>query len=975
MDKNKMKAYDILEERRIDDLDSYSYLLRHKKTGAKVAILENDDENKVFYIGFRTPPKDSTGVAHIVEHTVLCGSELFPLKDPFVELAKGSLNTFLNAMTYPDKTVYPVASCNNSDFNNLMHVYLDAVFHPNIYNEKKIFLQEGWHYELEDKDAPVIINGVVYNEMKGAFSSPDDVLDREVLNSLFPDTTYGVESGGDPEFIPELTYEDYLDFHSKYYHPSNSYIYLYGNCDMAERLAFIDEHYLSKYDEIKVDSFPGKQKPFDKAREISKAYPISEEESLENNTYLTYNAVIGTSLDQELYIAFQAIDYALVEAQGTPLKQALMDAGVGTEIYSTYENGIYQPFYSVVAKNANKDQKEKFLEIINSTLEKVVQDGFDQNALLAALNTMEFRYRESDFGTNPRGLILGLQAFDSWLYDEAKPFMHIESNKVFATLKKRIGTGYYEQLVQEYLIDNHHKSIVVVEPQKGLNAENEKKLADKLAEYKQSLSDAEIEQMIMDTKALKEYQEAPEDEEALKTIPRLKREDLDTKIRPLYNEERMMKDVPVLYHNIFTNGIAYIRLMFKMQEIPAEYLPYVSIAKMVLGYMDTVNYDFEQLGYEINIRTGGLVVSSASYIKNDKPDSFDSFMVVKAKSFCDNISDVVRLAKEIILGTKFDDTKRLKDILSENLSRMQAKLQSSGHSVAAMRSLSYGSIYGETQERMNGLDFYYYLNELVDDFDNRKDEIVCKIQEVISYVFQKKNLIIDLNGGAEEYKKLEAEVFDFIDALPESEISLNGKGVTFSKKNEGLMLSSQVQYVARSGNFKKYGLSYNGALRVLKTIMGYEYLWIQVRVKGGAYGCMSNYNRTGECYFVSYRDPNLAETNEIFENAANFVKEFTADEETMTKYIIGTLSEADIPLNPAMNGERSMAAYFTGITEDILQKERNQILSADENVIRELASYIEAFMKDDYFCVVGGEDKIKENKHLFMNVKNLLTGK
>ena len=466
----ELTAYEVLEKREISDIGSMSYLLRHKKTGARIALLSNDDENKVFYIGFRTPPADSTGVPHIIEHTVLCGSKDFPVKDPFVELVKGSLNTFLNAMTYSDKTLYPVASCNDKDFQNLMHVYLDAVFYPNIYKEEKIFRQEGWHYEMEDADAPLTINGVVYNEMKGAFSAPDEINDREVVNSLFPDTAYGVESGGDPDVIPTLTYEQFLAFHEKYYHPSNSYIYLYGNMDMAEKLAWIDEMYLSRFDSLTIDSALTLQKPFERPVVVKKEYPVMEGEALENNTYLSYNMVVGTSLDKELYFAMQILEYAICSASAAPIKLALIHKNIGTEVYSVYDNGIYQPYFSIVAKNANDEQKDAFVETIEDELKRLVREGIDKKSLLAGLNYYEFRYREADFGSYPKGLMYGLQMLDSWLYNDNMPFDMIEAIDLFQTLKERINTDYYEKLIDRYLIHNQHKSVLVLSPKEGLTA-------------------------------------------------------------------------------------------------------------------------------------------------------------------------------------------------------------------------------------------------------------------------------------------------------------------------------------------------------------------------------------------------------------------------------------------------------------------------------------------------------------------------
>ena len=546
MQLEQLKAYTVIEKREIKDLNSVSYLLKHNKTGARVALLSNDDDNKVFYIGFRTPPKDSTGVAHIIEHTVLCGSDKFPVKDPFIELAKGSLNTFLNAMTYPDKTVYPVASCNDRDFQNLMDVYLDAVFHPNIYHEEKIFKQEGWHYEMEDAEDELTINGVVYNEMKGAYSSPDDVLWREIMNSLYPHTAYAVESGGDPDVIPELTYEDFLAFHQRYYHPSNSYIYLYGNMDMAEKLAFIDEEYLSRYDALSVDSELESEKAFKATVTVEKEYPIMESESEENNTYLAYNISLGEASDRKLCYGVGTLADILCMVPGAPVKQALLDAGIGTDLQCAFDIGVKQPYFSIVAKNAEAGQKEEFVQIIEDKLRELSENGLDKEALLATINRDEFKYREADFGSYPKGLMYGLNMLESWLYDDSRPFYYVELLDTYKALKEAVNTSYFEDLIREYLIDNTHKSIVVVKPVKGLTGRKEKELAKQLAEKKAAMSKEEIEQIVRETGELKEYQETPSPKEDLEKIPLLTRADMRKEAAPYYNEEKKVGDTTLL---------------------------------------------------------------------------------------------------------------------------------------------------------------------------------------------------------------------------------------------------------------------------------------------------------------------------------------------------------------------------------------------------------------------------------------------
>ena len=533
----KLDAYRVVEHKMIEEMQSEGIVLEHKKTKARLFLVSNDDENKVFCIGFRTPPDNDCGLPHILEHSVLCGSDKFPLKDPFVELVKGSLNTFLNAMTYPDKTVYPVASCNDKDFHNLMDVYMDAVLHPNIYKEEKIFRQEGWHYELESKDAPLIYNGVVYNEMKGAYSSPESILDSVTQKTLFPDTCYGKDSGGDPVHIPELSYEKFLDFHRTYYHPSNSYIYLYGDMDMAEKLTWLDEEYLSHYEERPVDSHIREQKAFAEPVEREFSYSITEGESEEDATYLSVNTVVGDDLDPKLYVAFQILEYTLLDAPGAPLKQALIDAGIGKDVMGGYESGILQPYFSVIAKDANKEQKGEFLAIVKGTLRKLADQGINRKSLLAGMNYFEFKYREADYGSAPKGLMYGLQCLDSWLYD-GDPMTHLCYQETFDFLKKEVENGYFEQLIRDYLLDNPFEAVIVVAPEKNLTAKEDEKLAKKLAAYKASLSEEELEKLVTATRELKEYQDTPSTPEILAKIPLLKREDIEKKAETFFWKEK-----------------------------------------------------------------------------------------------------------------------------------------------------------------------------------------------------------------------------------------------------------------------------------------------------------------------------------------------------------------------------------------------------------------------------------------------------
>lgn len=967
-----LAEYEILDEHRVEDVQSDGFILRHKKSGARIAILSNNDDNKVFYIGFRTPPEDETGVPHIIEHTTLCGSKKFPVKDPFIELAKGSLNTFLNAMTYPDKTVYPVASCNDQDFKNLMDVYLDAVFNPNITKYEEIFKQEGWHYELTGKDDELKINGVVYNEMKGAYSSPDEVLSSQIYRSLFPDNTYSKDSGGNPEYIPKLTYEAYLDFYHKYYHPSNSYIYLYGDMDVVERLEWLDKEYLSLYDYKKVNSEINKQPAFDEIKNVEAEYSITMDDSQENKTYLSYNRVVGDSLDEMLYQAFDVLDYALVSSPGAPVKQALIDAGIGDDVYGSYDAGILQPVFSFVAKNANASQADEFESIIENTLKEVVKTGINKEALLAGINSSEFKFREADFGQFPKGLLFGLNCLDSWLFDDMKPFIHLECLGTFAKLRKAVDTDYFEKLIQEYLLDNTHGSSVTVKPKRGLGNEREEALAKELSDYKASLSDEEIDKLIEETEHLKKYQEEPSSDEDLRKLPMLTRADMKKNAMPFSNIEDELLDVKVVRHDIESNGIDYISFLFDAGDFAQSELGYLGFFTNALGLVSTENYSYTDLANATNIYTGGISTGTASHPDIKDRNNFVFKFEVKLKVLEKNFDKALELMEQMLLASDFTDTKRLGEIVAQIKARLQANLSSSGHLVAAMRSMSSFSRYALYQDELKGIAFYRSICRIEKELFESPESVSDKLAAIAKKLFARNRMLISFTGNSEAYGNAKLSLEKVIAGFNKMSAIGNQAEVHFNTAKEAFIDASQIQYVAKTGDFICEGYEYTGALRLLRIILSYDYLWINVRVKGGAYGCMNTFLRSGESYFVSYRDPNLSDTLDVYDRIPEYIKSFSPDERDMTKYIIGTFSALDTPMNPEAKGSRSLSAYLEGITYEQIQKERNEILNAQPEDIRRLADLVEAVLKNDSICVIGNENMIKESAGLFENVEKLI---
>ena len=996
-----LEKYDLIQHQYLKDTGCDSILLRHKQTGARVALLPSEDDNKVFYIGFRTPPADSTGVAHIIEHSVLCGSRDFPVKDPFIELAKGSLNTFLNAMTYPDKTVYPVASCNDTDFKNLMHVYLDAVFHPNIYREQNIFRQEGWHYETEDAQSPITVNGVVYNEMKGALSSPDDVLARSIYAALYPHTPYAVESGGDPVAIPDLTYEAFLDFHRRYYHPSNSYIFLYGDMDMEERLAYLDEAYLSAFDKLAIDSEIPSEPAFESPVEASERYSVLSEEEVPGRSYLSWNVSLAPDgQDTTLCLAFKILDYMLCDAEGAPVKKALRDKGIGEDVYSMLELGVKQPTYTVTSKYTDPDKKEEFVKTIEETLRSLADKGLDRRALLASINRFEFKYREANYGFYPKGLIYGLNALDTWLYNEDAPFINLELGEAFAFLRGKMDTDYFEQIIRRHFLENTHKAVVVMTPEAGLTEKMAEELRQKLDRFAQGLTADERQQIVDDLAALRKWQETPNAKEDVEKIPMLRREDLNRGIKPFVN--RLMKaPVPgnksgagsapaadraaadpetlVVAHPLNTSGIDYLTFMFDISGIPQKFFPYLGVFKTLLGVLDTENYGYAELDQEINIHTGGMGSAVSVYTQYNNTDVYRMMMEVNCKVLHENLGEALRLVREILTTTRWDSRERILEVLEEERAAMRADLPQSGHATAAVRATACFSETSLIMDCISGVNAYHKIDEVCGLLEkNEADGILTTLKEMAAYIFRADHLMTDCTAEEDCLAAVAEKSAELAASLPaadsqENDLAVYGPvfSVTPVKVKEGFTTAGQVQFVCRAGSFGKRGLPYTGALRVLRVILGYDYLWNRVRVTGGAYGCMSSFTKDGNAYFVSYRDPHLARTIRTFEEAPDYVRSFDADERTMTKYIIGAVSAMDHPMTPPTYGKYSLTAYMTGLTEEFVRKERMEVLDCGPEQIRGLAAHVEAFLAEDCLCVVGSDEKLKSEAERFDRLENL----
>ncbi len=954
----------LLEEKDVKETNSTARLFQHEKSGARLFYMENDDNNKVFSITFRTPPKDSTGLTHILEHSVLCGSRKFPTKEPFVELVKGSLNTFLNAFTFGDKTMYPVASRNDKDFENLMDVYLDSVFYPNIYKSPEIMKQEGWHYELENEEDELKYKGVVYNEMKGALSSPESVLSRKLEETLFPDTPYSYESGGDPEVIPELTQEEFISFHKKYYHPSNSYLFLYGKMDVIGRLKFIDEEYLKDFEAISVDSAIPVQKPFESMQSYELEYPVSAQENERDKTYLSLNYTVGLSTDSELYLAMEILEHILLSTPASPLRRALIEADLGKDVFGKYDNSILQPTFSIIVKNSNVERKEEFLKVVADTLKKLVREGLDSQLVEAAVNLKEFQLREADFEGYPQGLIYNIKIMDSWLYDK-DPTMHLTYEQTFEKIRGSLKDRYFEKLIEKYILNNNHSSILVLKPKKGMSEAKDEETKSKLRSIKTNMTKEQLQELVKQTRELREWQNTPDTPEQLARIPILSIKDIDKRGEVLPQKVNEEAGIKVLAHHMFTNGIVYADLLFDSTGVPQELLPYIPLLSGILGKISTEKHSYSDLSKKIDMHTGGIRFSTPVYGEKNDDSRYHPVFSVRGRALSGKLPKLFELITEIITGTQFEDVKRIKEIVQENKSRIEMRISNEGYTIACKRLFSYFSPEGSYLEAITGLTYYRFIADIEKNFESRIDEVRGNLQKLMGLIFRKDGLIAAVTCEEKDYASFVKSMNLTLGDLSAEKLSPVQYAFKPEALNEGLMTQGKVQYVAQGYNFIKLGYRYTGKLQVLRTISKYNYLWNRIRVQGGAYGAFSGFEKNGNMFLVSYRDPNLRETLKVYDEMYEYLRDFQIDEREMTKYIIGTVSRLDLPLTPFMKGERAIENYMRKITPEDLQKEREEILSTSQQDIRALSDMMLELMKRKSYCVLGSERKIKENKELF----------
>ncbi len=951
-----LHGFELIKETHIAEINSNARIYRHIKTGAELLSLENNDENKCFGITFTTPPPDDTGLPHILEHSVLCGSRKYPTKDPFFELIKGSLATFINALTFADKTVYPVASQNTKDFYNLVDVYLDSVFHPTMTPDT--LKQEGWHYELESADAEMIYKGVVFNEMKGFYSSPDQVLYLETGASLFPDNLYGANSGGNPRSIPDLTFDQFKEFHETYYHPSNARIYFYGDDNIEERLKLVDS-YLTNFERKEVANPFTPHPEFSEPRRITIPYDAGDD--AEGKALVTVNWALPDSLNVERTLSLQMLEQILLGSPASPLYKALLDSELGEDVAGLgLDADSAQMLFSTGMRGVALEDAGKVEDTIIQTLQALAKDGIDPLEIEAAMNTFEFSLREYNTGQFPRGLAVMFSSLSTWLYG-GDPLAPLAYESSLDGIKKQIANDnrYFEKMIETHLLNNNHRSTILLEPDSNYRQRIEAEERARLDNARAKMSDAEIQAIITDTKRLREKQEAPDAPEDIAKLPFLKLSDLERESRNFPIEVSQSSGATVVYHAIFSNGITYFDLGFDLHTIPQDLIPYMGLFSTALLEMGTEKEDFVRLTQRIGSKTGGIDTSTIATEKYDRSGSA-LWMFIRAKGIQSQNDDVLAILQDILLTLKLDDKERFKQILFTEKAGLEARIVPAGHMMVASRLSSHFTLSGWVREQMGGISYLFFLRDLASKIDSDWEGILAKLESLKKHLINRDTMICNVTLDAPNWEKFQPKLESFIRAMPSNGINRVTWNPTFATANEGLSIPTQVNYVGKARNIYEAGFEFHGAMYVAINYLRIDYLLNRIRIQGGAYGAFASFDPSSGIFgYGSYRDPNLLRTLDVYDGTADFLRGEPLSDDELTKNIIGVIGDFDPYLLPDAKGYASLNRYLTNISDTQRQKIREQVLSTTNADLKKVAEALDA-VKNGRIVVLGSKESIEK---------------
>ncbi|MBW2609287.1 MAG: insulinase family protein [Deltaproteobacteria bacterium] len=966
--------FELVKEQEIPELKTTASLFRHIKTGAELLSLTNDDENKVFGITFRTPPPDSTGVPHILEHSVLCGSRKYPVKEPFVELLKGSLQTFLNAMTYPDKTCYPVASQNIQDFYNLIDVYIDAVLYPRL--TPFIFQQEGWHYELEEQDKPLSYKGVVFNEMKGSYSSPDTLLAEYSLQSLFPENAYGFDSGGDPKQIPELTFDQFKSFHSRYYSPSNARIFFYGDDDPEQRLSLIND-YLKDFDRTEVDSTISLQPSFDRPRRIIRSFAAGKDDDNNSKGMITLNWLLHETTDREFNLSMHILEYILLGMPGSPLRKALIESNMGEDLAGEgLGSEIRQMYFSTGLKGIDLDNADRVENLILQTLTRLAKEGIDPHTIEAALNSIEFSLRENNTGRYPRGLALMLRALTTWLYGD-DPLALIAFEAPLEAVKSRLAANQslFEEMIDNIFLNNPHRTALILRPDPDLTAKEKEAEVERLNRARAGMSQEDLRDVINNTEELRQIQETPDPPESLAKIPMLKLSDLDrmNKTIPLTSLEET--GTRVLYHDLFTNGIAYMDFGFDLHTLPQKYLPYIRLFGRGLLEMGTEKEDYVTITQRISRKTGGIWPAFHTSVVKDSENA-TAWLFLRGKSMLPQSAEMLDILRDVLLTIQLDNRERFLQMVLEAKAREEQKLIPGGHQIVNLRLRAHFNEADWAAEQMNGLSYLFFLRKLAKAVDEHWPKVLKDLQEIHRTLIKRNAMFLNVSLDEDGWSHLRPQVREFLDALPVSETNVAEWSPDKIPGYEGLTIPSQVNYVGKGANLYSAGYRYHGSAHVICRFLRNSWLWERVRVQGGAYGAFCLFDRlSGTLTFVSYRDPNLFKTLDVFDQAARFLRDVDLNDDELSKSIIGSIGDLDGYLLPDAKGYTSMVRQLSGVTDEERQHTREEILGTSATDFKAFADMLETVKNDGLVKILGSQSSIQDTmdrRPEWLNVSRVL---
>lgn len=971
----QIHGFELLREQTIAELNTHARLFRHVKTGAELLSLSNDDENKSFGVTFRTPLADSTGVAHILEHSVLCGSRKYPVKEPFVELVKGSLKTFINAFTYSDKTVYPVASTNLQDFYNLIDVYLDSVFYPHI--TPQVLQQEGWHYHLEHADAELIYKGVVYNEMKGVYSSPDSLVYRYTQQSLFPDTNYGFDSGGDPKHIPDLTYEQFKEFHSTFYHPSNARFYFYGDDPLDERLRLINS-YLQDFERIPVNSAIPLQAGRGETTRKTYTYPVSTDTPGGPKAMITVNWLFDGAPDEQTTLGLNILEHILIGTAAAPLRKALIDSGLGEDLAGVgMVDSIRQFYFSVGLKGIAADNADTIENLIIQTLNDLATHGIAPDTVAASLNTVEFLLRENNTGSFPRGISLMLQSLKTWLYD-GDPLAPLAFEAPLNAIKERIAQGerYFEELLQSFILGNPNRTTVLILPDPEQSQREAAAERAHLDAVRAALSDSEVQEIVALTNQLKQAQTTPDPPEALALIPSLTLADLEREIKTIPTEQQEHAGTTVLYHDLFTNGIVYLDLGLNLHMLPPRLLPYASLFGQALLEMGTETEDFVRLTQRIGRSTGGITSNTFTGMITGNRESA-AWLFLRAKALAGQSADLLAILRDVLCTTRFDNQERFRQIVLKARAGKESSLVPNGHSFVANRLSAHFSQAGSAVEQMNGVSNLFFMRDLEQRIENDWPAVLADLEELRRLLLNRTTLICNVTVDAATWAGFAPQLQAFLAELPATTPAPIDWTFATERRHEGLIIPARVNFVGKGANLYQAGYTYHGSAAVITRYLSNSWLWNKVRVQGGAYGAFCYFDRISGLFgFGSYRDPNLHTTLETYDQAGTFLREAELSELELTRGIIGAISEMDNYQLPDAKGYTAMLRHLTGITDETRQRIRDEVLGMTVTDFRTFADALDQCVRDHgQIVVMGAAESItaanEANNHSFTTVKVL----